>query len=270
VLRFQGVGITDVGLVRDHNEDSAFLGPYVALVADGVGGSAAGEVASATVAYVVAALARQRQGDEPAAVLVEAVELAGKALADGVEADEQRTGMATTMTAVITDGERCAMAHVGDSRLYLFRGGVLSRVSHDHTFVQQLVDEGQLDAESVRRHPWRNVVLRSLHGTANEELADTADLLELSLAVGDRLLLCSDGLTDMVSDSRIAEVLYVPDAQSAAARLVEEALEGGGADNVTCLVFDVVDGPEVSGDGQVIGAMRDVQNIVDPASLRAN
>jgi len=269
LLRFEGVGITDVGLVREHNEDSAFLGPYVALVADGVGGSAAGEVASATVAYVVAALARQRQGDDPAAVLVEAVEVAGNALATGVAADAQRTGMATTMTAVVTDGERVAMAHIGDSRLYLFRGGVLTRVSHDHTFVQQLVDEGQLDAEAVRRHPWRHVVLRSLHSTPAEELAETADLLELALVVGDRLLLCSDGLTDQVSDSRIEEILYLPEAQSAAARLVETALEAGGGDNITCVVFDVVDGPEVSGDGQVIGAVRDIANIVDPASIRA-
>lgn len=269
MLRFEGAGVTDVGHVRDHNEDSAFLGPYVALVADGVGGSAAGEVASATVAYVVAGLARQRQGDEPASILVEAVELAGQALADGVAADEERTGMATTMTAVVTDGERCAMAHIGDSRLYLFRGGALTRVSHDHTFVQQLVDEGQLDDDSVRRHPWRNIVLRSLNGTPAEELADRVDLLELSLSVGDRLLLCSDGLTDMVSDHRIAELLYVPDTQAAAAGLVEAALEAGGSDNVTCLVFDLVDGPEISGDGLVIGAMRDMENIVDPGSLRA-
>ncbi len=270
LLRFDGVGITDVGYVREHNEDSAFLGPYVALVADGVGGSAAGEVASATVAYVVAGLARQRQGDDPAAVLVEAVELAGQALAVGVAADEQRTGMATTMTAVVTDGERCAMAHIGDSRLYLFRDGGLTRVSKDHTFVQQLVDEGQLDDESVRGHPWRNVVLRSLHGTPAEELADKADLLELALVVGYRLLMCSDGLTDMISDARIGEILHLPDAQSAAARLVEDALEAGGSDNVTALVFDLVDGPEISGDGLIIGAMRDVENIVDPASLRAN
>lgn len=268
MLRFDGAGITDVGLVREHNEDSAFLGPYVALVADGVGGAAAGEVASATVAYVVAALARQRQGEDPAAVLIEAVEQAGQSLTVGVAADADRQGMATTMTAVVTDGERVAMAHIGDTRGYLFRDGVLTRVSHDHTYVQQLVDSGQLDADAVRRHPWRNVVLRSLHSTVSEQVEDGADLLELGLEPGDRMLLCSDGLTDLVSDSRIQEILFVPDARAAAARLVEDALEAGGIDNVTAVVFDVVDGESISGDGQLLGAVRDVANIVDPAAIR--
>lgn len=266
MLRFSGVGVTDVGLVREHNEDSAFLGPYVALVADGVGGAAAGEVASATAAYVVSAVARQRQGDDPAAVLDEGIRLATRSLTQGVEADLQRAGMATTMTALATDGTRVVMAHVGDSRGYLFRNRRLVRVSSDHTYVQQLVDEGQLDADAVRRHPWRNVVLRSLHGKGERE--EHADLVELGLVQGDRIMLCSDGLTDLVSEERIAEVLHVADPQSAAARLVEDALEAGGSDNVTCLVFDVVEGPEVSGDGQVLGALRDVTNIVDPAAIR--
>lgn len=268
MLRFSGSGVTDVGLVRDHNEDSAFLGPYVALVADGVGGAAAGEVASATAAYVVAAVARQRHGDDPASVLSDGIQLANESLTEGVEADLQRSGMATTMTAVVTDGSRVVMAHIGDSRGYLFRDERLMRVSSDHTYVQQLVDAGQLDPDAVRRHPWRNVVLRSLHGKGADS-QEHADLVELGLLPGDRMLLCSDGLTDLVSEDRIAEVLHLADSQSAAARLVHDALEAGGTDNVTCLVFDLVDGPEIAGDGLVIGAMRDLDNIVDPGSLRA-
>lgn len=267
MLRFSGSGVTDVGLVRDHNEDSAFLGPYVALVADGVGGAAAGEVASATAAYVVAAVARQRHGDDPASVLSDGIQLANESLTEGVEADFQRSGMATTMTAVVTDGSRVVMAHIGDSRGYLFRDERLMRVSSDHTYVQQLVDAGQLDPDAVRRHPWRNVVLRSLHGKGADS-QEHADLVELGLLPGDRMLLCSDGLTDLVSEDRIAEVLHLADPQSAAARLVHDALEAGGTDNVTCLVFDLVDGPEVAGDGLVIGAMRDVGNVVDPARVR--
>jgi protein phosphatase len=276
MLRFSGVGVTDVGHVRVHNEDSGFLGPYVALVADGVGGAAAGEVASATAAYVVAAVARQRQGEDPASVLTEGIQLAVQSLSDGVAADLDRAGMATTMTAVATDGDRVVMAHIGDSRGYLFRDGRLLRVSCDHTYVQQLVDQGHLDPDAVRRHPWRNVVLRSLHGKDGTGQDGTgqdgtgqehADLVELGLVVGDRVLLCSDGLTDLVPEHRIAEVLHLRDPHSAAARLVEDALEAGGTDNVTCLVFDVVEGPEVSGDGQVIGALRDVDNIVDPAAV---
>lgn len=267
MLRFSGSGVTDVGLVRDHNEDSAFLGPYVALVADGVGGAAAGEVASATAAYVVAAVARQRHGDDPASVLSDGIQLANESLTEGVEADLQRSGMATTMTAVVTDGSRVVMAHIGDSRGYLFRDERLMRVSSDHTYVQQLVDAGQLDPDAVRRHPWRNVVLRSLHGKGADS-QEHADLVELGLLPGDRMLLCSDGLTDLVSEDRIAEVLHLADPQSAAARLVHDALEAGGTDNVTCLVFDLVDGPEVAGDGLVIGSMLDVGNVVDPARVR--
>jgi protein phosphatase len=268
MLRFSGMGVTDVGLVRDHNEDSAFLGPYVAVVADGVGGAAAGEVASATAAYVVAALARQRQGEDPAAILTEGIDLANQSLTRGVEADVQRSGMATTMTALVSDGTHVVMAHIGDSRGYLFRDGHLLRVSRDHTYVQKLVDDGQLDDEGVRRHPWRNVVLRSLHGSPADE-EDHADLVELDLTMGDRVLLCSDGLTDLVSESRIAEVLHLTDPHRAAGRLVLDALEAGGTDNVTALVFDVVDGPEVVGDGLVIGALRDIENIVDPGAIRA-
>ena len=268
MLRFSGMGVTDVGHQREHNEDSAFLGPYVAVVADGVGGAAAGEVASATAAYVVAALARQRQGQDPAAILTEGIGLASESLARGVEDDVQRSGMATTMTALVTDGTHVVMAHIGDSRGYLFRDGRLLRVSRDHTYVQKLVDDGQLDDEGVRRHPWRNVVLRSLHGSPADE-AERPDLVELDLAPGDRVMLCSDGLTDLVSEARIEEVLHLADPHSAAARLVEDALDAGGTDNVTCLVFDIVDGPEVVGDGLVIGALRDIENVVDPAAIRA-
>lgn len=264
MLRFSGAGVSDTGLVREHNEDSAFVGPYVALVADGVGGAAAGEVASATAAYVVSTLARQRQGEDPAVVLGEGIGLANQSLSDGVVADQLRSGMATTITAVATDGSRVVMAHIGDSRGYLFRGGVLLRVSRDHTYVQQLLDAGQLTPEGVRRHPWRHVVLRSLHGQG-AALDELPDLVDLEVRPGDRLLLCSDGLTDMVREDRIAEVLHLPDPRSAAARLVQDALEAGGNDNVTCLVLDLVEGPEVAGDGQALGALEDVANVVDPS-----
>jgi len=267
VLRFSGVGVTDPGLVRENNEDSAFLGPYVALVADGVGGAAAGEVASATAAYVVSALALQRQGDDPAEVLRDGLHLANASLTLAVEADLLRAGMATTMTAVATDGTRVVMAHIGDSRGYLFRDRALFRISSDHTYVQQLVDAGHLTPEGVRRHPWRSVVLRTLHG-GDSGVEEAADVLDLGLATGDRMMLCSDGLTDLVSESRIAEVLHLADPHSAAARLVEDALEAGGSDNVTCLVFDVVEGPEVAGDGQSLGALLEAENFVDPAVTR--
>lgn len=269
MLRFSGTGMTDVGRVREGNEDSAFLGPYVALVADGVGGAAAGEVASATTAYVVSAIARLRHDQDPASVLRDAIDAARESLQTGIDADLHRAGMATTLTVLATDGTRVVLGHLGDSRGYLARAGGLQQVTTDHTYVQQMVAAGQLVPEQARRHPWRNVVLRSLHG-GPAEVDQTPDIVELDLAPGDRMLLCTDGLTDLVSDDRIAEILGVADAETAAARLVAAALEAGGIDNVTCLVFDVVEGPPVSGDGQLLGAVRDVVNIVDPTAVRAN
>ncbi|MFC7496015.1 MULTISPECIES: PP2C family protein-serine/threonine phosphatase [unclassified Nocardioides] len=266
MLRFSGAGVSDVGRVRPHNEDAAFLGPYVAIVADGVGGAAAGEVASATSAYVVAATALAHFGEDPGQVLVRGVEEAHASVRAGVVADPERTGMATTLTAVATDGYRAVLAHVGDSRAYLLRDGDLRQLSRDHTYVQHLVDSGQLDADARAGHPWSNVVLRSLDGGPESSL----DLTELDLQVGDRLLLCSDGLTDLVPELEIAEALKgLADPHAAASILVHAANTAGGRDNVTCLVLDVEIGPLVIGDGTVLGALADPTNIVDPASVHA-
>ena len=267
MLRFSGAGVSDVGLVREHNEDSAFVAPYVALVADGVGGAAAGEVASATAAYVVSALALARFGDEPEAVIRDAVAAARINLRHGVRADPSRDGMATTLTVVVADGERVLLGHVGDSRAYHYRDGRLEQISRDHTYVQTLVDAGLVSREEMAFHPWRNVVLRSLQASPEDELTDV-DVLEVDTRPGDRLLLCSDGLTDMVSDERIAEVLRLKDPHSAAAVLTQAALEAGGRDNITAVVLDVVEGPRVVGDGRLLGAVFNFENIVDPAYVR--
>jgi len=268
MLRFSGAGMSDAGRVRDHNEDSGFMAPYVALVADGVGGAAAGEIASATAAYAVSALALSRFGADPVQSVQAGVRAARKLLVRGVELDLMRAGMATTLTALLTDGKRIVLAHVGDSRGYAFRGGELVRITRDHTYVQKMVDEGQLEPEAVADHPWKNVVLRSLHGNPAQAM-DELDFLEIEPRLGDRYLLCSDGLTDMVGEDRIAEVLAGPDPQAVTAQLVEEALRAGGVDNVTCLVFDLVDGPRVSGDGHLLGAMLDPANIVDAGVVRS-
>ena len=265
MLRFSGAGVSDVGLVRDDNEDSAFVGPYVAVVADGVGGAAAGEVASATAAYAVAATVLARFGEDPEALLLDGVEAARTNVRRGIQTDLNRLGMATTLTAVLCDGSRAVLAHVGDSRAYRFRDGELIQVTTDHTYVEHLVQTGQLTRERAARHPWRNVVLRTIDG---DPVHDGVDLLPLVLEVGDRLLLCSDGLTDLVPADRIAELLAVADPHSAAAGLTQAALAAGGKDNVTCVVLDVVDGPMVVGDGQLLGAIREPANIVDPGAVR--
>jgi protein phosphatase len=264
MLRFSGAGVSHVGLVRPENEDSAFVGPYLAAVADGVGGAAAGEVASATATFALAATVLGRFGEPPEQLLLDGSEAAGAHVRRGVQTDLNRLGMATTLTAVVTDGERVVLGHVGDSRAYLLRDGALIQVSRDHTYVQDLVERGHLDEESVRRHPWRNVVLRSVDG---DPVHEGLDLVPLDVEVGDRLLLCSDGLTDLVRDEAIADLLAVEDADAAAAACVEAALAAGGRDNVTCVVVDVVDGPSIVGDGQLLGAVREIGNIVDPAGL---
>lgn len=263
MLRFSGAGVSEVGLRRDHNGDSGFVGPYVALVADGVGGAAAGEVASATATHVVTATALARFGEEAESVLRAGVAAARDSVHRGVDLDPSRRGMATTLTAVVSDGTRIVLGHLGDSRAYTFRDGRLRRVSRDHTAVQELVDQGRLTPAEVRDHPWRNVVLRSIG--ADEGVAlDDVELTELELAVGDRIVLCSDGLTDLVAESRIGHVLRLRDPHSAAAVLTQAALGAGGTDNVTCIVLDVVDGPVVVGHGSLLGAVRDVANLVDP------
>jgi protein phosphatase len=200
-------------------------------------------------------------------VLADAVAAARESLQTGIDAHLERAGMATTLTALATDGHTVVLGHVGDSRGYLFRAGGLQQVTTDHTYVQQMVAAGQLAPEEARRHPWRNVVLRSLHG--GPEAGQEPDIVELDIAVGDRMLLCSDGLTDLVTDQRISEILNLADAEAAATRLVDAALEAGGTDNVTCLVLDIDDGPQLNGDGQLLGAVRDVVNIVDPAAVRS-
>ncbi len=264
MLKFVYAAGSHVGLVRQNNEDSGFAGPYLQLVADGVGGAAAGEVASATAAYVVSALAARGSEDDLVGLLAAAVQESHRQLSAGVERDQTRCGMATTLTALLTSGNRFAMAHIGDSRAYLLRGDRLSQVTKDHTFVQSLIDEGHLTREQASTHPHRSVVLKVLDGEHRPE----PDVFSVDLQPGDRLLLCSDGLSDYVAEERIGEALRVADADSAVSALVDSALDSGGRDNVTCLVADVEDGPVVCHDGRLLGAMRDPYLIVDPAAVR--
>ena len=265
MLRFAGSGVSDVGLVRSSNEDSGFVGPYVALVADGVGGAAAGAIASATAAYAVAATVLARQGVDAVAVVSEAFAAARDNVRLGVQRDLNRLGMATTLTVLVSDGRSVVLGHVGDSRAYLLRGGELRQITTDHTYVQHLVETGRLSAQARSTHPWRNVVLRSVDGDPE---GSGLDVTRLDVRVGDRFLICSDGLTDLVDDTRIEAVLRAHEPDGAAAALTQQALAAGGKDNITCVVVDVVDGPRVVGDGAVLGAVRDPRNIVDAAAVR--
>ncbi|MDN4173883.1 protein phosphatase 2C domain-containing protein [Nocardioides sp. SOB77] len=267
MVRFSGAGVSDVGHVREHNEDSGFVASRVGLVADGVGGAAAGEIASATVAAAVVDAVLAHAGATLEQTLQAGADRARSGIRRAIQHDLTRLGMATTLTVLLCDGERVVLGHVGDSRAYRLRGGTLTQLSTDHTYVAHLVASGQLGADAVARHPWRNVVLRSVDGDPADQ---GVDLAPVDAAPGDRFLVCSDGLTDMVPDPEVARLLAEGSPGEAAAGLTEAALAAGGRDNITCVVLDLVDDAGVvrDEDGTRLGALADPVNVVDPGPVR--
>ncbi len=236
------------GLLRPLNEDSVYAGPRLLAVADGMGGHAAGEVASAVAIAAVAPLDEDVPGADLLADLQGGARTANAHLRDMVAGDPALEGMGTTLVALLFDGNRLGLLHIGDSRCYLLRGGVLSQITHDHTLVQTLVDEGRLSEEAASTHPQRSIITKVLDGRDDVE----PDLSVREARAGDRYLVCSDGLTGPVSSSdTLREALQTPDLQDACDRLVELALRGGAPDNVTVVVADVVD-DERSKDAPVV------------------
>ncbi len=231
-------GLSHRGLRRPDNEDSGYVGRRLLVVADGMGGVEFGEVASAVATHAVTYLDRHLTRQGPGHDLAAAVEFAEYRLARAVEQDPARAGMGTTMTALLLHDDALALVHVGDSRAYRVRGGVLEQVTRDHTFVQLLVEMGDLTPEAAERHPQRHVIVKALQGSGD---AVTADVDVRPAVAGDRYLLCSDGLSDYVDRGAVAEGLDRPDPAAAAAALVELALAAGAPDNVTCIVADVRD-----------------------------
>jgi PPM family protein phosphatase len=234
VLRY--AARSDVGLVRSNNEDSVYAGARLLALADGMGGHAAGEVASQLVIAALAHLDDDEPGGDLLAKLDAAVRAGNSAIAAQVEMEPDLEGMGTTLTAILFAGNRLGLVHIGDSRGYLMRDGELTQITKDDTFVQTLVDEGRITREEAHSHPQRSLIMRALTG---HEVEPTLTMREVR--IGDRYLLCSDGLSDPVSDETILEALQIPDVTESADRLIELALRGGGPDNVTVVVADVVD-----------------------------
>ena len=251
-LSLDYAALSDVGRVRRNNEDSAYAGPHLLLLADGMGGAAAGEVASAAAVQVVRRLDKPGiSGEDMIEALAGAVHRANERLSELVEEDQEREGMGTTVTALMFDGQQLGLAHLGDSRAYRMRDGQLYQLSHDHTFVQSLVDEGRISKEEAFTHPHRNLILRVLDGRPDSD----PDLQILDVQAGDRLMLCSDGLPDYVSDDVIAASMAGGTPDSVVVELITHALEAGSNDNVTCVVADVVETPPTSGTTpQLVGA----------------
>ena len=292
-LHLRVVAQSVVGLVRKNNQDSGYASPQLLVVADGMGGAAAGDLASAVAIGVIKDLdtpellaPEQPAPDEPAAATVpaEPVEIetsqeveqtiivplgeqtaeqpatlvqgavgrnpllgrletaigeANERIADQVAADYTLEGMGTTVTGAIFDGNQLALAHIGDSRAYLLRDGLLEQLSHDHSWVQSLVDDGKITPEEAAYHPHRSLLLKVLNG----QPANDPDLTSVPLQAGDRVLFCSDGLSGMVDDHEIAALMAVPDLDQAVTELVEAALAGGGIDNITVVLAEAVAGP---------------------------
>ncbi|HEY8373790.1 MAG TPA: PP2C family serine/threonine-protein phosphatase [Pseudonocardiaceae bacterium] len=234
VLRY--AARSDRGLVRSNNQDAVYAGPRLLALADGMGGHAAGEVASKVVIAALAPLDDDEPGEDLLGQLRDAVQSGNAAIAELVASDPDLDGMGTTLTAVLFAGSKIGLVHVGDSRAYLLRDGVLTQITHDDTFVQSLIDEGRITPEEAVNHPQRSLLLRALTGNEVEP-----SLTIREARAGDRYLLCSDGLSGVVSHETLAETLRIPDPQACADRLIELALRGGGPDNVTCIVADVVD-----------------------------
>nr|WP_205692887.1 Stp1/IreP family PP2C-type Ser/Thr phosphatase [Cellulomonas sp. IC4_254] len=231
---------SDVGLVRSNNQDSAYAGPHLLVVADGMGGHAGGDVASSVAIAALAPLDGESHGpDDALDELERALEEAREEIISRSESNPELAGMGTTVTAILRAGNKLAMVHLGDSRGYLLRDGVLTQVTTDHTFVQHLVNTGKITPEEAETHPQRSVVMRVL-GDFDVDIAP--DLSVREARAGDRWLLCSDGLSGFVSGETIARTLYeLPDVDTCAERLVQLALRAGGGDNVTVVVADVLE-----------------------------
>ena len=224
---------TDVGCVRDHNEDSLLVAPPLFAVADGMGGHAAGEVASE---IAITVLGEKAPHTPDAAALGRAVEDANRAVILAANEKRGRAGMGTTITAAVLQKDRLVIAQVGDSRAYLLHQGRLQQLTRDHSLMADMIEAGRLTPEEARTHPNRSVITRAL----GSDPRMVPDLYEITVETGDRLLLCSDGLSSMVEDSAIESTLArTRDPQRCASMLVNEAIAAGGYDNVTVVVVDV-------------------------------
>jgi len=239
MLKLNFAAASDRGLVRGNNEDSAYAGPYLLALADGMGGHAAGEVASQLMITHLMGLDKNPRDNDMLALLGTVSAEANWSIAEHIRKHPETDGMGTTLTSMMFNGSQFAVCHAGDSRAYLLRDKKLQQVTKDDTYVQSLVDEGKLDPEDVTSHPQKSLILKAYNG---RDVEPTLFLLDAQ--PGDRILLCSDGLSDPVTASTIESALVAGSLEEVANRLVELALRSGGPDNVTIVLADVVEASE--------------------------
>jgi PPM family protein phosphatase len=245
---------SDVGRRRETNQDSAVTSPRLLAVADGMGGHAHGEVASAVAVASLLDLDARLRGVDLAGVdllgaLREAIEDAAARLTELAQQNSELRGTGTTVDAFLVDGTRIGVLHLGDSRAYLLRDGELHRLTHDHTLVQSLVDEGRISEAEAASHPRRSWLVKTLQDSSVPE----PDLFHLEGRAGDRYLICSDGVTAVLEDEQIQEILAsVADPAAAVGELISRANAGGGPDNITCIVTDLVEDAAPADDAPVV------------------
>ena len=239
---------SDRGLIRHGNQDSVYAGPRLLAVADGMGGMAAGDVASNIVIGALAHLDDDVPGNAPVDALRQAVDNANQQIRDAVEANPAMEGMGTTLTGLLFGGSKFGMVHIGDSRAYLLRESEFVQITRDDTYVQLLVDEGRITAEEANTHPQKSLLMRALDGRD----ADPEYSVRQAVSA-DRYLICSDGLSGVVSDETIAATMReYSDPNQCAERLVQLALRGGGPDNITVIIADVTDA-DIMEEAPVVG-----------------
>jgi protein phosphatase len=234
-MRLRYAALSDVGRVRRDNQDAGYAGPHLLVVADGVGGAARGDIASSATVQELRRLDAP-PGNDMLSALAGAIHRSHDRIAALVTENPEIDGTSTTVTAAIFDGTHIGVGHVGDSRGYLLREGALSQLTTDHTFVQSLIDEGRITEDEAKVHPHRNLILRAVDGVHEPE----PDVFSLEVAPGDRILLCSDGCSGVLSDEELVGLLDEGTPDHAAVSLVSASLDAGSSDNVTVIVADVV------------------------------
>jgi protein phosphatase len=235
-LSFRAAGRSDVGLVRNNNEDSGFIGKHFLLVADGMGGHAAGELASSTTVAIVAQVDSNKEKlEDLESKLIEIPKIITKELKNAINKDSSRSGMGTTLSAAVIQENQLKISHVGDSRAYLVRNKQISRITKDQTYIQSLIDNKEITESEAKNHPQRSLLLQAIDGiTESIPVITSIEIFE-----NDKIILCSDGLTNVVTDEEILEIVNQFDYVGAVSALIEKALENGGPDNITVIVADL-------------------------------
>jgi len=253
ILKFKSVGRSDLGLTRENNEDSGFIGNNFLLVADGMGGHAAGELASSTAVSVVANFDKNFEKILPQDI----INSISNKIKNSIQKDVSRNGMGTTLSTVYLKDNKLNLIHVGDSRIYLIKDKKLNLISKDQTYIQNLIDNKEITEQEAKSHPQRSLLLQAIDGSSDL----VPEVKNLEVSVGDKVLLCSDGLTNVVSDTEILNIINSFDTVGAVSALIEKALEHGGPDNITVIVAEITD-KKIEEKTIVLGAAAEPRNRV--------